>query len=109
MTRNDRPLAALSPSPRHMRRRRFRRDVGAASVTASRAVSESYRPDVPDALQAGETKPASESKARTPLRPLLSKQPRRATLRQKRVIALIAVILVTISIPILALTLIFAP
>ncbi|MGP0224857.1 hypothetical protein [Paenarthrobacter sp. NCHU4564] len=109
MTRNDRPLAALSPSPRHMRRRRFRRDVDAASVTASRAVIENYRADTPGKPPAVQAEPARKSHDQNPVRPQLLKQPRRATLHQKRVVALIAVILVTLSIPILALTLIFAP
>lgn len=73
------PPERLAPSPRHMRKRRFRKDIpGSALPTAS--IKE----------------PAPAPPAR-----------RKASYRSKRLVALALVILVSISIPVLALTLIF--
>jgi hypothetical protein len=80
MMDTDLPSETLSPSPRHMRKRRFRNDVPA--------------PRLPNAPAAG-PQPAPPDRAK-------------ASHNQKRLVALILVVLVSISVPALALTLIFA-
>jgi hypothetical protein len=76
----DLPSGPLSPSPRHMRKRRFRSDVPAPLLPV----------DV-----VAEPQPAPPGG-------------RKASHSQKRLVALILVVLVSISVPALALTLVFA-
>lgn len=103
MTDTVRQTAARSASPRHMRKRTFRGDLpprllGNALVVPAPLVEK--RP--PAAEETPQPKPA-------PTRPTAARtQRRKATVRQKRLVALATVILVSISIPLLVLTLIFA-
>lgn len=100
--------ATLSPSPRHMRRRRFRGDVPSSllpgdqhsQATAGRgptAVVNRTSPSAPPEIKA----PAGK----TPKPP--STPSKDVSLRRKRFVALAVVTLVSLSIPILALTLMF--
>ena len=100
----------LSPSPRHMRKRRFFGDVPASQLPEHRALPK-LSPVISPAEKAPDTprKPTADPEALTPK--LVNKsglRPKRASLEQKRLIALALVILVSISIPLLVLTLIFA-
>ncbi|MDR6987948.1 hypothetical protein J2Y66_002446 [Paenarthrobacter nitroguajacolicus] len=96
----------LSPSPRHMRKRRFFGDVQPSQLPEHRPLPMT-RPvaQSPDAPR----KSAADSDAPT-LKPAnkSGKKLKRASLEQKRLIALTVVILVSISIPLLVLTLVFA-
>lgn len=74
------PSGPLSPSPRHMRKRRFRRDVSAWTLPPS---------------------PAKEPASAPPVG-------RKASHRSKRLVVLSIVVLISVSIPVLALTLILA-
>lgn len=96
----DRRTADLSPSPRHLRKRRFRADLRSTSMGGYEAAEKPPRnaratpapsPDMP--------RPTIGLKSRT--------SGRKASPRRKRLIALVVVIFVAISIPVLALTLVF--
>lgn len=109
MTETVGRTAVSSPSPRHMRKRRFLGDIPpshlpAVQTSASLSSSEpplERVPNPPESVDhAAEVAPASVSADR-------GKGPTKATLRQKRMVALIIVILVSISIPLLVLTLMF--
>ncbi|MFE4196519.1 hypothetical protein ACFRJ9_11690 [Paenarthrobacter sp. NPDC056912] len=108
MTDPVRQPATLSPAPRHLRKRRFRPEV-ATSLMAGYQQHSPANPSLRPAQTRGDSKGAVKAappiKESTRQRP----EPREVTLRQKRLIALLVVILVSISIPILLLTLIFAP
>ncbi|MFJ5954536.1 hypothetical protein ACIQC5_01105 [Paenarthrobacter sp. NPDC092416] len=100
----------LSPSPRHMRKRRFRGEVPPSQLPGHRPLE---RP-VPEVMAgATVTKPGLKA---VPAPVASSPSPeqeqvqgsKKATLRQKRLIALAALILVSISIPLLVLSLMFA-
>lgn len=106
MTEIGRQKAALSPSPRHMRKRRFRPDVptGPASRTATMTAATSF--EVHPAPQQPEQ--SARPAAVGPRPPKSPKQLRKASPRQKRLVALLIVILVSLSIPLLVLTLVFA-
>lgn len=89
-------------APRHMRRRRFRRDVpdsmlpGITSSAQQNSVTDpAGRPDRPAAARV--TKPAPA--------PMAARETKH---QRKRAVALVIVILVSLTIPVLALTLIFA-
>lgn len=99
----------LAPSPRHMRKRRLLGDISASQLPTARTIQKSI-PEAPraDALQgpaADSDRPSAPSNAR----PIVRSSPfKKASLKQKRLIALAAVILVSVSIPLLVLTLMFA-
>lgn len=92
----------LPPSPRHMRRRRFRGDVPASMLPGSGA--ESTRRPTRDLA----AKPARPPASVVTEHPATPHGHRKASHRRKRLVVLGIVILVSLSIPVLALTLIFA-
>lgn len=100
----------LSPSPRHMRKRRFLGDVPPSQVPGQRNLSKPA-PTPPSAEELPHT-PPKEAVTPAPSLSVPAKnpgpKPKKATPARKRVIALIVVILVSISIPLLVLTLMFA-
>lgn len=100
--------APPSPAPRHMRRRRFRGDVPSALLPWHQ----------PSEMEAGRARPAPANRTSPPSRPVVMAPPVTAPelpkgtskdtgLRRKRLVALAVVTLVSLSIPILALTLMF--
>ncbi|MFK0006885.1 hypothetical protein ACIQTZ_07520 [Paenarthrobacter sp. NPDC090520] len=114
MTDPVRQKAALSPAPRHLRKRRFRAEVRISSI-AGYGSPDRPRKVAPATLATGAAAPVTPAvvpapAASAPSSPLTIRSYgfRKASLRQKRLIALLAVILVSITIPVLALTLMFA-
>lgn len=108
MTDPVRRSAALSPAPRHLRRRRFRSEIPLSLMARDQA----HGPlNSPLKLSQNRSESARTAKANTPIKGPDEErvEPRDVTHRQKRLIALVLVILVSVSIPVLALTLIFAP
>lgn len=104
----------VSPSPRHMRKRRLLGDISASQLPQSHGIERVIPVSGPvNRLPDNKNRPAREPLAPSPslpsnARPLMRTSPfKKASLRQKRVIALATVILVSLSIPILILTLMF--
>lgn len=97
-----RQRAPLSPSPRHMRKRSFGRD------TPSTRPGSNFPPKQAREETGFSTQPpaATLSAQTRTSKPKL--RPREATLGQKRLVALTIVILVSLTIPLLVLTLIFS-
>lgn len=116
LTDSVRQPAALSPSPRHLRRRRFRREVPSSLLVAGSPTQTLAE----DSLPRGALPPNDAGNLRAgvdvlttsaPTNKVRSRKPRlggEAKLRRKRLVALAIVILVSLSIPLLAFTLIFA-
>lgn len=107
MTDSIRQPAVLSPSPRHMRKRRFRRDVPPSPTVGRKEATvpaESGRRMPPQPVLELQN-PAKSESAKMSL--LKRTSVRRASLRQKRLVALAFVIFISLSIPLLVLTLIF--
>lgn len=108
MTKPVSRTAALSPSPRHMRRRRFRGDVPSTLLPGHQPAKPTAARPRPAAVNrpTSSPKPAVEAfREKTTEHPSASSGDN--SLRRKRLIALAVVTLVSLSIPILALTLMF--
>ncbi|MET4622066.1 hypothetical protein ABIE18_003534 [Arthrobacter sp. 2762] len=108
MTEPVRRLAALSPAPRHLRKRRFRSEIPSSLMAGYLAQGPIISPCQPSETPSED---AQTAKAITPAKGPGGQlpEPHDVTHGQKRLIALVLVILVSVSIPVLALTLIFAP
>lgn len=109
METNERPTVA-SPAPRHMRKRRLLGDISGSNLPSKlsheKVITE---PQSIDALPAPVSKPDETATTPSKVGTIVRTSPRRkASLKQKRLIALAAVILVSLSIPLLVLTLMFA-
>ena len=111
MTDTVRRAAALSPSPRHMRKRRFLGDVPPSSLPGNKGAVDIARSESRLSVSPKPARPAGGSTAPKPSassEPSISTGSRKASPRQKRLVALGIVILVSLSIPLLVLTLMFA-
>lgn len=99
--------ATLSPSPRHMRRRRFRGDVPSSLLPGHQRSETMLGHTRPAAVnRISSPRPAVKAPAgKTPEPP--STPSKDVSLRRKRFVAFAVVTLVSLSIPILALTLMF--
>ncbi|WP_275215660.1 hypothetical protein [Pseudarthrobacter sp. H3Y2-7] len=97
MSETDGPELPPATGPRHMRKRRFRREVPDELLPGGRALAEPVSPRREDSTGEPEKPNATSGPAS-----------RSAGQRRKRLVALCVVILVALSIPALALLLIFA-
>ena len=108
MTDPVRQTAALAPSPRHLRRRRFRGEISPARMVGYQPEERAHTTSSMPGKQTVDLPPVIGPTASSNGREMASTRSREITLRQKRQIALLVVILVSVSIPVLALTLMFA-
>ena len=111
MTDTVRQAAAPSPSPRHMRKRRFLGDVPTSTLPGNPGTVDIARSESRLSASPKPARPAGGGTAPKPTAssvPSISTGSRKASPRQKRLVALTIVILVSISIPLLVLTLMFA-
>lgn len=107
MTNPVRRTATLSPSPRHMRRRRFRGDVPPSLLPEHKQVMKAERSSSTSAAVTPAA-PLPKTGVSTQSAPVArDSEPKETSLRRKRLVALAVVTLVSLSIPILALTLMF--
>ncbi|WP_347108229.1 hypothetical protein AAHB33_15315 [Paenarthrobacter sp. S56] len=100
----------VSPSPRHMRKRRFMGEIAASQLPGNHQIAKTIPEARPDnaAADPGSAQ-VDASPAMSKAKPIAKRSPfKKASLRQKRLVALAAVILVSVSIPLLVLTLMFA-
>lgn len=104
MTRTVGRSGTISASPRHMRKRRFLGDIPASRLPDNRLIPHSL-----PSGSVGASAQAALTKEAIPRPPLAKRLPgsKKATVRQKRLVALTAVIFVSLSIPFLVLTLMF--
>lgn len=102
MTETVRRQTARSASPRHMRKLRFGRDVPPTLLGTNVPLPQQAAIEEPRAPRSADLPPASSRNS------LPKPWKRKATLGQKRLVALAIVILVSLAIPLLVLTLIFA-
>lgn len=107
MTDSVRQAAALSPSPRHMRKRSFGRDVPTGHV-APKAPTKPPNGEQKDTVTVRPPRDSQLTAGQGGDELQRAKSHAKATPRRKRLIALTAVILVSLSIPLMVLTLIFA-
>lgn len=107
MTDQVRRQAVLLPAPRHLRKRRFRSEIS-PSLMGGYTTDASANPLSPASPALAKALITDQATASAKMSGGLRLESGDITHRQKRLIALVLVILVTISVPVLALTLIFA-
>ncbi len=109
MSETDRPLMPPAPGPRHMRKRRFRREIPDQLLPGGPGVAEPTpkRRDGVD-REAAAPKRAAATAPSLGSETLTNGVAKNASLRTKRTVALFIVILVSVSVPILILSLILA-